>query len=459
MTATRLLIVLSCLMGLPACQSYSPSPLDLQGHHRVVAARDPSAADVVEYARRLRTGGPSEAGTYDPSDGLSLGEAELVALFFNPQLRIARLKADAARVGAKEAGRWQDPEFGFDAERIIESVQHPWVLAGTLGFTIPLSGRLESERHKAQEEASTEALRALAEERGVLAELRAQWVEWSAAVERAELTRRMIEQLDPLVTRADRLREAGELDPADARLLRLERSKQVGRLRGFNTTVRTAELRIKTRLGLAADAPVKFLPSLAVPFLPSTNTAEQMAALVMEHPRVRVVRAEYEVAERAFDLAIRKQYPDLSVGGGLGTDRGDNNVLFGLGIPLPLFNANRREIAEARAGREAARAAAQAEHERVLTELAAARARAEGARAQVEHVEQELAPLADQQVEDARRLGRAGVFNALLLLEAVKTAHEAKLEAVEARLTLGLAQREIEALLGPAGSLAGKDRP
>lgn len=75
-------------------------------------------------------------------------------------------------------------------------------------------------------------------------------------------------------------------------------------------------------------------------------------------------------------------------------------------------------------------------------------------------MERELAPLADRQVEDAVRLGRAGEFSALVLLEALRTAHEAKLEVIDARLDAVLAQREAEALLDTGSiSPALKDQP
>ena len=461
MTLPRLSVLIVVPLVLSACQRYTPAPLDLAAHHAAIYARDISDGRVGEYARRLAETGRVPLTPYDPADGLSLDEAEVVALMFNPDLRLARLRAEVPRVGAAEAGRWEDPELGVDAERIIESVEHPWVLGGTLSFTVPLSGRLGVERQKAGAEAAAEELRALAAERRVVAELRADWVEWSATVERAALTRKVIEELDGLVTRADRLREAGELDPIDARLLRLERSKQAARLYGHDADARAGETRVKARLGLAPAADVRLVPSLYAP-PPQLPADQQAESSVADHPRLRIVRAEYEVAERALELEVRKQYPDLRIGGGFGTDEGEERVLFGAGLPLPILNANRRAIAEARASREAARGAAEAEYERLLAELAAARSLFDGARARLNHVEGELGPLADQQVDDARRLGRAGDFNALVLLEAIRTAHEARLEIVDARLGLGTAVRQMQALtehVVPAASPSEEERP
>src|SRR5687768_8090871 len=117
----------TCLILLPftlsACQRYAAAPLDLRAYHAAFAGRDPAAAEVVAYAKQLAARGYTPV-SYDPADGLNLAEAEVVALFFNPELRLVRLKADVPRVGAAEAGRWEDPELEVDAERIIESVEH-----------------------------------------------------------------------------------------------------------------------------------------------------------------------------------------------------------------------------------------------------------------------------------------------------------------------------------------------
>src|SRR5688500_8874313 len=105
----RLSVIIVAPFTLAACQRYAPAPLDLEGYRASLHARDVTGAGVRDYARRLAEGGTGPAGPYDPTDGLSLDEAEVVALFFNPQLRLARLDAAVRRLGAAEAGRWEDP--------------------------------------------------------------------------------------------------------------------------------------------------------------------------------------------------------------------------------------------------------------------------------------------------------------------------------------------------------------
>ena len=434
---------------LAGCQRYRAEPLDYAAAARAWSARSPAADELTAYARRHAGSGGAEGALYDPADGLSLAEAEVVALFFNPQLRLARLRADVTRVGAAEAGRWEDPALGVDAERILASVAKPWVIAGSLSLTLPVSGRLTLEKDRAAADAAVEKLRVLVEERSALADLRDEWLQWSAARERVELTNSLLRELQQLAAAADTLRRAGELASTDARLFQIEHAANQSRLQSLEADIRDRELGLRARLGLTPDAPVMLVPDLRVTPAPSDGEADRVASSET-NARLRLAAAEYEAAERALRLEVRKQYPDLGVRGGYGTDEGDERALLGGSLPLPLLNGNRRAIAEARARRDAARAAAEAEYQGVVSALARARERHAAAERRLAFVRDVLAPLGEQQLVDLRRLGQLGDFNSLLLLEASKAAHGVRLEVLAARLDASQAINRLNALLDGA---------
>src|SRR5215207_5496691 len=73
-----LVLLMSFAVG---CQQYAPLPFELRDHAAAIADRDPAASAVLTYATRLARS-PATA-PYDPADGLSLEEAQAVALFFN----------------------------------------------------------------------------------------------------------------------------------------------------------------------------------------------------------------------------------------------------------------------------------------------------------------------------------------------------------------------------------------
>lgn len=162
-----------------------------------------------------------------------------------------------------------------------------------------------------------------------------------------------------------------------------------------------------------------------------------------------VVAAEYEAAEKALELEVRKQYPDLHIGPGYGREDGQDQVLLGLSIPIPILNANRQRIAEARAQRELARAGVEATLEQTISALRAAEVRLAGATLRRQTLETEIVPLVDAQYSDARQVARLGEVNTLVLLESLTRQQEAKAGLVEAARDEAIAAVDLDELFGP----------
>jgi cobalt-zinc-cadmium efflux system outer membrane protein len=441
--------ILIALAGLAGCQKYRPSPLDIGDHGSRWETRDPASAEVADYAARLAKLDYPMLAPFDLSDGMSLREAEVVALFFNPKLRVARLKANVPLLGAREAGRWEDPQLAIDGERIVKSVDEPWVLGGTINFTIPISGRLRVERARAFAEADAERLRAYVEETAVVAELRTAWAELFVTGERRAVATQYLKELDDVLRSAESLLKAREIDTTDARLFRVERATRRAELQALESDYRQKEAAVKSLLGLIPAANVQLVPSLLEHDAISPSTMQRQW-IQETHPRLLLLRAEYAASEKALELEIRKQYPDLAIGGGFGTDEGQSRILFGAGLPLPLLNRNRRGIAEALAGRDVAKAAAESGYEELVSQLARAELAAEAAHQQRQSLETEVIPLVDEQVRELRQLGRLGDFNTLILLEALRTAYEAKTQLLNAALRQATTRNELNALSGTA---------
>lgn len=439
--AARRALLLVVLASVSGCSTYSASPLDASGHLAEVEARSHRSEAVRTFADRLAA---STVGlTFDPVDGLSLAEAEVVALLFNADLRRARLEANVARLGAAEAGRWDDPSLGIDIERIISGTDDPWVIGGLVDLTIPLSGRLRIEGQLAADKHRLAELQVLRLERQTVAELRHAWARWSSALSRRHVLDEAVADLDAIESSADKLKDAGELDPTDARLFSIDRVKRRAQLLAAEREARQAEAALRQIMGLSPMATLDLRPGTG---LQATETPVDLDL----HPDLAIARAEYLVAERELELEIRRQYPDLNLGGGFGTDQGDSRLLGGLSIPIPVFNTNRRAIAETHARRDVARAA----FESVLTSLEAARHAAavdlNDSRSLISLLETGLVPLVDRQVLEAQKLLDAGEFNPLIVREALNAATEAKLELISARLALDESMIKHRSLTEPA---------
>lgn len=430
---------------LAACQGYDPMPLDDDAHLQAWANRDPANAAVVEYARTLAERDTQPRGPYNPADGISFPEAEVIALFFNPQLRTARLRADAELAGARESGRWEDPELEVDAAWIIQSISNPWILGGAIKFTIPFSGRHGVEEDLAYAEYDVAIRRVVEQEWETLVELRLTWQECAAAAERTRLTREFIAEVEAVQSVADRLAEAGELTSLDSRLFGLELAAQRGQLIALEAEGARLDLKLRELLGLRPDAPL----TLQTAFAGDTVRKYSRAVLIAGSPALAVKRAEYETAEHQLRLEVHKQYPDLTIGAGYEIEDGQSRIGIGFGLPIPIINTNREGIARARAARLAVRSEYEAALETLLHRVAQAEQQLKAAREQRDYTTTELAPLVDEQVSDARRLAELGEFDALVQLDALSRRHGARLTVLEATLRQALAAAELEALIGP----------
>lgn len=430
---------------LGACQTYEAKPLQPEVHRTEWLARTPESASEKWSGAALA---PSVAPSIAPSVSVTLEQAEIVALVYNPDLRLARLRVGVAEAIAEHAGAWDDPEFMIDVLSITESVPNPWVITPGLAITIPISGRLEAAAALADASRRVEVLRVAEEEWRVRRDVRQAWLNWSAATLQANETRQSKEALETLALSTDRLAAAGEMARTEAALFGIaqaQRQQELVRLQGESAA---AEQRLRMLMGISPQAPMQLAPTLEIGAIGEgalvATTDGSTRSL-----RLQTLREEFEVAERALELEIREQYPDLTVGPLFERDQGQSRIGFLGAIPIPAFNANKGGIAEAMALREVARGAYEAAAEQLEGELAVARFEWESLHSQFSEFQAAVFPVLERQVRDATTLLEMGEGDAMVLLEGLDRAHAAHLFLIEVERNLGLVSAEIEYLLGP----------
>ena len=432
------------LAVLAGCQSYEPRPLDPGGHIDAWSSRSPSDESFRMFLDALDT--QAHPGSFDLSDGIHLHEAERIALFYNPDLRLARLRAEVRAGVAEFSGRWDDPEFSVDALRVTENVPDEWIIGSSLTVTIPISGRLRAERDRAEASLRAALSGVVEEEWAVRSRVRDAWYEWSATRLREERIGALLGSVSALLGSADRLGEDGELPSDQVSLitiegLNLKRAHQRLRADGF-----VQEQRLRALMGLSPEPELRLIPSLSVP---DPIEVPDHETLIENHPTLVKLRDEYEVAEATLLREIRAQYPDLTIGPMYESDQGQSRIGFVGGIPLPILNSNARGIAEARGERALARARYETALERVLHDIAVARARVEQSAIQRAMYESEIVPLVDRQFEDAQRLLDLGESDGMVLLESITRAGETSMEMIETRLEESRAANALRTLVGP----------
>ncbi|MDE2146238.1 MAG: TolC family protein [Burkholderiales bacterium] len=367
---------LATLATLAGCATYAPRPLPqtvtLPGSVQALSVR----ADQLPFAR-LR------AHRFDPSDGLDIDEVAMLAVAHNPQLRLARDGLGLARAQAFAAGLLPDPQLGITAD-------HP--TNGTAGNTNAFNLNLGYDVGALLARSSRRAA-AGAEVQRVNLDLL--WQEWQVVSQARLLFTRLRAQQQLLATlqqgqallssaarRSRQALEAGNvtLDTSVSDLAALQVvERQINELERARLQDRVA---LTSLLGLApgtkldlvgepasssgsSGSPGSAAPD-AVPGTPSgalpkaaTDTAADAAALraglvprLAKRPDLLALQAGYRSQEAVFRGAVLAQFPSLNVGLTRARDTsGLYTMGFGLSLSLPIFNANRGNIAIERATR------------------------------------------------------------------------------------------------------------
>ncbi|MEZ6164252.1 MAG: TolC family protein [Phycisphaerales bacterium] len=449
-----LLLGLTLPTMLVGCQTYQPRQLKPSEHIEAWLARSVENTSLLAFIESLDEHTPHSS--FNTSDGVDLHEAERVALFYNPDLRLARLQAGVDAADAEHAGLWDNPILDLDALRLTDDGNDPWIVGGSLSFTIPISGRLHAERQRADANARAALSRVAEAEWNTRIELRHSWHEWSAAHLRAQRTRALLESITTLAQSMAKLAEAGEIPATQAVLFEIERVSRQQTLSRHTANAMLAQQRLMALMGLSPDMDITLTPSITPDH---SEQQPEIDRIIEQHPKLIRLRDEYAVSEAALLREIRAQYPDLTIGPAYESDRSDSRIGLVAGIPLPILNSNKQGIARARAERELARGAYETTLETHLSTLSTAQDLAEISRLLRIELETTLAPLVDKQLQDAQQLLELGESDALVLLESLRHAGLTADELIDARLQEARAITELESHIGPSTDDTPSDEP
>lgn len=442
--------LLTFLLLTSACQTVPPRPVDLS--LITTADRPVDIAPIAAFAAALSE--QTEGATlFDTSDGLTLHEARAIALWYSPELRIARLKAQNAREIAAIPGMMDDPVLGVESGRKTteageggflreaKSVSRSWISAGSLSITIPISGRVRVERElrRTRHEAALRA--AAAAEWQVLSEVNEAWLRWTASRTRVQLLEDHLAVLGAFADTADSLASVGELTRSSARLFTIERMRREADRDREHAAEVHARLNVLHAIGLLPDAPVELLLEMRVAVV-----SDETSPALEQHPEIARLRAEYEIAEDALRLELRKQYPDITLSPAYSDEQEESSITLGLGFPVPVWNANRKGIAEAAATRDLARLEVETGYERLLADVAQAVAALDGARAVRARFTEGVVPAIDTQIAEAKALLSVGEIEVSFLYDTLTQALETKLEYLNAMLAESLAAARVHFL-------------
>jgi cobalt-zinc-cadmium efflux system outer membrane protein len=362
--------------SLAACARYQSEPLSASANAAALEARSLDGNARLESFIRATLPG-KVAGPIR----WNLGSLTLAALYFHPDLDIARSKLATARAVVATARQRPNPTLNFGPLYNL-SVPNPtpWTVGGVVGFVIETAGKRE--KRTAQAEALAEAARwdlatAGWQVRGrVRNALLALW----SAERRLQLARQREQREAELVALLEQRLAAGQASALDLARERISRAQMDLAIRDLGRAQAEAQVQLASAIGVPARAldgiTITFAEFDAAPSPPPALAALRRRALTGRSD-VEASLAEYRAADAALRLQIANQYPNLAIGpaynwGAIDTTRISNQVGLPLNFELPLFHQNQGPIAEAAARRRQAAAGFSAVQAQVIGQVDAA---------------------------------------------------------------------------------------
>lgn len=277
-------------------------------------------------------------------------QARIIGLILNTELNKARLKSASSEKVAKQSGWWNDPSFSWGIEKVLH--ENTINTSGNIGFTIPVSGlpRLEKETAELYKEADFWTLQRT--ELDFLSTLDQAWDKLSITQQRQQIIQERISSLRQENNRLEQLMKAGETEFSvlqtetqrlhdairelqDVTETALEQKSELIKLLGLHpSSLKTITFRTRKNFDLPSSIPI-----------PTPNE-------LLRSPQIKAQLATYAVSEAQLKTEIRRQYPELELGPTLTRDDGEKELGGDIAFSLPLWNHNRKAIAEAQGNRD-----------------------------------------------------------------------------------------------------------
>lgn len=382
---------------------------------------------------------------------LTLQKAVALALEANLDLTVAQREIEAVEGQVIQGRVRPNPELAYSLEdqrtpTRTQSVQ--------INLPIELGGKrvariaaAERGRDVAVEELNTRRVE-------IRAAVVAAFFETLAAQERAALAQASVDLAKRATDAVAKRVAAGKVSPVEETKARVAEAGVRVELAQAQSEQRNARARLASLLG--ANPPRFTLVSGNVEELPAVPSLDNVQQRLSTSPTLRRMQLEVERRRSLVDVERSKRIPDVtfSLGVKRPTELQRNQLLFGVSVPLPLFDRNQGNLLEALKREDKARDELQALNIRVSTDVLQARERLESIRREVDVLQQDVLPGA-KSAYDAATVGfENGKFNFLEVLDAQRTYFAAKSQYLKALAEAHRTAADIDRVLGEPGANA-----
>lgn len=413
------------------CQAYLPKSLDPQATAVHFSKR---RLDDSQLHSALVTSGYLERSRAWPPNPWKLRELQGAALFYHPEIAVAKAKAATAQEGIITADTRPNPTLSLGPEwgNAPGAGMSPWVLGFSLDVPIETANKRGERTAQARAVSNAAALSIADTAWTVSSGVRAALLDLESTTRRLEILEEQRANDATLVAMVAERVKAGEAPRTDLGVYQTQQSRNLLELADGRSKLDAARAKLADALGVPAISIRNTAVSFgALDHFPTTPAERPLrrAALIRRSDILGALE-DYAATDAGLRLEIAKQTPDFHLNPGYTFDQGQSKWALGLGMTLPI-DRNRGPIREAIAKRDESAAVFERLQIGIRGELDQSLAVYNADRQRLREVEG-LVTSQTGQLADAERLSKAGEADSLAKDSARSLVLQARLARIDA---------------------------
>jgi cobalt-zinc-cadmium efflux system outer membrane protein len=376
------------------------------------------AGDVVAWKAPFDTTSTTAAS---PADVLTFSDALQLTAATNPALKALAYERRAAGAGLKQAGLWSNPELEFEIEEF--GLDAPGLKESEFTFSVSqefdLFGQRGARKNLARAEIDATDLSTRIAAFDLYLEVKQRYYRLVHAQQQYQLAQSSVKLADDVVENIEYRVERGAALQSELLLAQLESQHSQLILDQADQELAVAASSLQTLWGgtsnevtVTAETEPDFSAVIGSvkKILESVDSTRNIAQLLRQ--------SEITKAERALSAAEAR--PGIGLSGGVKRFEGDNanSLLFGISLPLPLFNRNQGEREKLAAELRAIEYQIDGERTAARAELNALSIQLEQLLGRHESLDSLLIPTAEEAYETLQQSYESGRLPYTQLLEA-----------------------------------------
>ncbi|MDE2179969.1 MAG: TolC family protein [candidate division NC10 bacterium] len=390
---------------------------------------------------------------------LSLEEAVAQALDKSPELAVERHQIDVAKGELTKARIYPmnpdlrvAPSYGSARPREVDTRMSTNTFQVAVSQTLQIKGQWGLRIQRAEADLDRTGWTVRDAERRIRADVTRAFNDVLIAQERVKFFGEIVALNQELFNISQQLFEAGAVPRLDA----LRAEVELRRAHNDRTAEERSLLAARKELNLLIGQPADYVPLAVGPLLYTLGELdlERLKPAAMEsRPDLKAVRAGLQAVERELAIARAERFfPEVGVSVGysndLGLDGRDQRVLFGVTVPLPVWNRRQGEVETALGERSRLTAAVAFVGARIDKEVAQAYERLVASQRIVEEFVKRIVPQQEENFRLLREGYEAGQFPLTDVLLGQREFVEGRLRYLDAAAQYNLFAAELERAVG-----------